>query len=350
MKKRLLSLLTALMSLTALSGCRRSEPVSSDAPQYTGMSLVRLVSNEGESPVREELTSPYIMEQYGKYEIKINFSNSKNYEIASFYLNDKKYDKEWFSEGSTNNAIYFRIWDSDDLGEYSYEIYNIRYKDGDTLKPCRIAGNTTLKATTQIPGYKFGGVKVATSLVDGESYYFGMYRREQSVMRFINGSYHRTERGTWSYYMATTKNTLEGAAQVKVRMVGNDEFTLQVIAPGMDWDQKYIGVYLREKTTNNFVSQIACLNNPDDQTFTSYYQNSSETVTTTVVSRFKYYEKYRSHSIYTIGATYPATAQISEPFIIYFGTSGTYVTIDCQPTVSSVESDSFDLAHLYKRA
>ena len=51
-------------------------------------------------------------------------------------------------------------------------------------------------------------------------------------MRFANGEMHADSKGKYPFYMETNSATVEDVAEVEVKMVGNDEFTMQVFASG----------------------------------------------------------------------------------------------------------------------
>lgn len=200
---------------------------------------------------------------------------------------------------------------------------------------------------------EFQGYKLATSVKDGGRYLLGVYRVNEDLMRFANGDYHRDGNKYFPFYMATVAGTTEGAAEIEVKMVGNDEFTMQVFASGQVWDQKYIGVYSAESTYGNSVMSIALLDSPDQ---TSYTDPKDSKTSDNVSAKFKFYTTYEEMPAYAPAAPFQFPDIDEEKVPKFMGTGHNtsdgepdYTSIDCKSYDIALNSELYDLAHLYEK-
>lgn len=198
--------------------------------------------------------------------------------------------------------------------------------------------------------YEYQGYKLAKEVKDGGKYILGVYRINENKMRFANGDYHRDDNGEYPYYMGTVEGTT-GAAEITVKMLGHGEFSMQVSAPGMVWDQKYIGVYAANSSFNNPVMSIALLDSPDQ---TSYSQGGK---TYTPKGTFKYFEEYDGVKQYAPGVMFQYQGIDEEEVPKFLGTGhnanaeqeGDYTSFDCKSYEVALSRDAYDLAHLYEK-
>ena len=217
------------------------------------------------------------------------------------------------------------------------------------------------KGGSSIPEYiktEFEGYKLAKSVKDGGEYILGVYRTQEGKMRFVNGDYHSDSKGSYPYYMATTDNTTTGAAKVKVKMLDKKNFTLQVIAPGHDWDTKYIGMYPgtgKGGGGTNAVMSLAPLDSPDQASYTEP-TDSSKTYTD-LVAKFQYFENYANEVCYAPAALYKDTRVGDEEAVPKFMGTGhnpdtsqdDYTSVDAKTYHVALDSGAYDLAHLYEK-
>ena len=200
------------------------------------------------------------------------------------------------------------------------------------------------------------GYKMATSLKDGGEYILGVYRVNEDVMRFADGNYHSDDNGQYSFYLGTSTDISE-AAIVKAKSLGDGEFSLQMIAKGKVWHNKYIAVYNAKSSYGNDVMSIAALDELDQTTFTTINRKTTTTVTAVTQTHFKYYETYEDMPAYSVGAMYEHEGiDLSGPVPKFIGTGhntnedeADYISMDCKTYEVALELSSYDLAHLYEK-
>ena len=206
---------------------------------------------------------------------------------------------------------------------------------------------------------EFQGYKLARKVKDGGRYILGVYRIKEDLMRFANGEKHSDSKGKYPFYMETNSATVEGAAEIEVKMVGNDEFTMQVFASGKEWDQKYIGIYNGESIYGKQVVSIAMLDSPDQTSYTCTApgkdgQPKTDTYTD-FVSKFKLIDQFEETVMYTPAAYAKFTALGDEEATPKFMGTGhassgaDYTSIDSKNTYDAVDPEVYDLVHLYEK-
>ena len=201
----------------------------------------------------------------------------------------------------------------------------------------------------------FKGYQLARSVKDGGRYKLGVYRQKEDLMRFVNGDYHRDSKGYYPFYMATVagneSDVMEKAAEIEVKFVGNDEFTMQVFASGQVWDQKYIAVYSASSSFGNQVMSIALLDTPDQASYTNPKDNKTFTDLT---SHFKFYTVYNDVTAYAPAAPFQYPEVDEEKVPKFMGTGhanegADYTSVDCKSYEAALDYESYDLAHLYEK-
>ena len=203
---------------------------------------------------------------------------------------------------------------------------------------------------------EFQGYKLAKSVKDGGRYLLGVYRYQEDWIRFADGEWHTDEKGYYPFYMSTVKGTVEGAAEIEVKMISDDEFTMQVFAEGKHWHQKYIGVYAAKSSYDNDVMSIALIDDPAQETYTDPKSGSTFSFSTT----FKFYTKYNGDVVYAPAAPFMYPDVDPEPVPKFLGTGHIsetdkeagkedYTSIDCKSYEVALDYISYDLAHLYEK-
>ena len=186
----------------------------------------------------------------------------------------------------------------------------------------------------------------------GKKYLFGYYDTAKGQMRFANGNYHSDDKGEYPYYLGTTENTAEGAAEFELTSVGNSEYTVKVTCDSSKpWNNKMLALYEAQSSYSNLVMSIAPVNNLDDQ-----YSYGDKTYD--VVGRFKYYNTVNvdgdNYTVNTIGMEYQYVDNgETEKVLRMFGCEiendkGGYVSIDCSVCTKCI-LDTYAIAHLYEK-
>lgn len=205
---------------------------------------------------------------------------------------------------------------------------------------------------------EFQGYKLATEVKDGKRYLLGDYRHREDLMRFANGDYHWDSGKSYPFYMGTVAGRVEGAAEFEVKYLNKSagEFSLQVFADGMPWNQKYVGVYAAKSTYGNQVMSIALLDDPNQTTYKE--PNTGSDVRCSGV--FKFYEKYEDMPAYAPAAPFAYPEVDPEPVPKFLGSSlitqedydkgePDYISIDCKKWEDALSPDKYDLGHLYEK-
>ena len=206
---------------------------------------------------------------------------------------------------------------------------------------------------------EFRGYKLARKVKDGGRYLLGVYRIKENLIRFANGEMHADNKGKYPFYMETNSATVEDVAEVEVKMVGNDEFTMQVFASGKDWDKKYIGIYNGLSIYDKQVVSIAMLDSTDQTSYTctapDKYGNPKTETYTDFVYKFKFIKDFEGTLMYT-PAAYAAFKNLEEEEATpkFMGTghasSGPdYTSIDSKNTYEAMDPETYDLVHLYEK-
>lgn len=201
---------------------------------------------------------------------------------------------------------------------------------------------------------EFRGYKIARSVKDGGKYLLGVYRQRENLMRFANGDYHRDDKGYYPFYMGTVAGTdsevMSKAAEIEVKFVGENEFTMQMFCEGQVWNRKYIGVYAASSSFGNSVMSIALLDSPDQTSYTDPKSNKTYTPS----SHFKYYTEYNDTVAYAPAAPFKYP-DVDEEIVPKFLGSGhasegaDYTSMDCKSYETALDYESYDLAHLYEK-
>ena len=219
-------------------------------------------------------------------------------------------------------------------------IFHGKEDDGDAIDK---------KGQAEILGYRRVDNPVA-----GKKYLFGYYDTAKNKMRFANGNYHHDTKGDYPFYMATTEDTVEGAAEFELTSVGNSEYTIKVTCndSSKPWNNKMLSLYEATSSYSNMVMSIAPADDIEDQ----YTTKDGQTVD--VVGRFKFYKTAviddAKYAINTIGMEYQYNANgETEKHLRLFGCevendNGGYVSIDCSIATKCVQ-DSYAIAHLYEK-
>ena len=206
---------------------------------------------------------------------------------------------------------------------------------------------------------KFEGYKLARKVKNGGRYLLGVYRTKEDLMRFANGEMHKDSKGSYPFYLETVAGTVQGAAEVEVKFVSDDEFTLQVFAPGKAWDQKYIGIYNGLSIYDKQVVSIAMLDSTDQTKYTCTAPDKNGNPKTETYTefdyKFKFLNEFEGNKMYTpvVYAQYAGLAD-EEATPKFMGTghakSGAdYTSIDSKNTYEAVEPSDYDLVHLYEK-
>ena len=200
---------------------------------------------------------------------------------------------------------------------------------------------------------EFGDYQLAKELKDHGRYILGVYRHEDDIMRFFSGDYHRDAKGHYPFYMGTLQNfdDYEGAAEIEVIFQNETEFVMQVHAPGMVWDEKYIGVYSAFSSSENAVMSVAAMDSIDQEEY--FVPDSEGNPTTKQTDKpsaiFKFHSVENDVGIYAPAADYMYTELgDKEATPKYLGTAGDFVSIDCKQADIALDGVEYDLAHLYE--
>ena len=173
-------------------------------------------------------------------------------------------------------------------------------------------------------------------------------------MRFFSGDCHKDSKGQYPFYMGTLEDfdSYEGAAEIEVVFLNDEEFTMQVSAPGQFWDGKYIGVYSAHSSNQNPVMSIAPLDSPDQTEYYPVQQNGDpgEDLADTPSAKWKFHTVEDDVQIYAPAADYMYSElgdQSATPK--YLGTGAAkFVSIDCKQASAALDGIEYDLAHLYE--
>lgn len=206
---------------------------------------------------------------------------------------------------------------------------------------------------------EFEGYKLARKVKDGGRYLLGVYRTREETMRFVNGDYHwginsQTKQEDWfPYYFGTVGGTTKGAAEIEVKFVSDDEFTMQVFAEGQPWDEKYICVYNGSSSFGNDVMSIGLLDSPDA---TSYTDPKKKTTHENPCAKFKFFTSYEETVAYAPAAMFQFPNVDPEPVPKFIGTGHNadedeedYTSMDCKSYEIALDYEQYDLAHLYEK-
>lgn len=206
----------------------------------------------------------------------------------------------------------------------------------------------------------FQGHELVTSVKDGEEYLFGVYRKNEDLMRFVSGDYHRDDNGFYPFYMGTVAGTTEGAATVKVEMLEGNTFGLKISCnSSLPWNGKYIGVYAATSSYSNEVTSIALLDSPTQTSFRTIANHQAGAKTVTCSGVFEMYEYYEGMPACAPGVKYlhPSLDEdVATPKFLGTGHNNSYdesepdyTSIDAKQNVDALSIDAYDLAHLYTK-
>ena len=198
---------------------------------------------------------------------------------------------------------------------------------------------------------------IATKVEDGGEYLMGVYRKNEDLMRFANGEYHKDAAGTYPFYMATVSKETSEAATVKVKFHTKEKFSLQLSCPGKPWDGKYIGFY-PAKATKNFVSSIALLDDPTQKIYNTIPTHQNPTSEQkNCYGLFTWFDYCEGMPVCAPGITYQHPDVDEEPVPKFMGTGhdadaatkGDYTSIDAKSWEAATDNEAYDLMHLYKK-
>lgn len=207
----------------------------------------------------------------------------------------------------------------------------------------------------------YKGYTIATKVKDGGEYLMGVYRKNEDLIRFANGDYHRDSNGFYPFYMATVGATTEGAATVKVKFHTDKKFSLQLSCPGQPWDGKYVGFY-PAKASKNWVSSVALLEDPTQKVFdTIPYkdkdgQHASEQKN--CYGLFTWFDYCEGMPVCAPGITYQHPELDEEQVPKFMGTGHNanvskgeddYSSIDAKNWEAATDNEAYDLMHLYEK-
>lgn len=204
---------------------------------------------------------------------------------------------------------------------------------------------------------EFGGYKLATSIKDGGRYLLGDYRVKYDLIIFASGDYHRNSEGYYPWYMgANAGGTVEGAAEVEVKFLSKDEFSLQVFAEGKPWHQKYIGIYAAQAAKNK-VCSVGLFDSPTQREYTDPKKGERYT---DVTGKFKWFETYDDKAVYAPGFMFQYPGIDAEAVPKFLGTpyetqqnldqgKEEFRSFSCESYEKALDYSVFDLAHLYEK-
>ena len=217
---------------------------------------------------------------------------------------------------------------------------------------------------------EYGNYKLADSITAGKRYLLGLKRltgeAHVNEVRFFNGNYHvaTEEDGAkaghrYSYYLGTNKaenGNLEFAAELEAEASDVEgEFYFKVhTTESNPWNNKYLALYTAKAISRNTISfipldsvtQTSATAIDDDKNPASY----EVTPTGGFITKFKMFTSYeddRPCKAPGFMLKYTAAGD-TEPVAKFFGSSGDYVSIDCQTYETALDPDNYDLAHLYE--
>ena len=161
--------------------------------------------------------------------------------------------------------------------------------------------------------------------------------------------------------MGTIGGTTEGAATVKVKFEEGDKFSLQVSAPGQVWDGKYIGLY-PSKAISRFVVSLALLDSPTQKiynTITNHQENNKTSQQVKCYGLFTWFNYYddKPACAPAISLLHPDTDEDEVPKFIGTGHNPNmeednepdYTSMDAQSYETALNTESYDLMHLYEK-
>lgn len=200
---------------------------------------------------------------------------------------------------------------------------------------------------------EFDGYKMAKSVKDGGKYILADYRINEDKMLIANGNYHSDDDGSYSCYFGCSTNVSD-AAEITVKFLTKDTFSMKVSAPGKPWDGKYIGLYAGRSGHNNYRMFIALLSDPK---FTGPYSDPTYGGSWMCTGVFKYYKSYDGMPAYAPGAPFQhQEAGDTEATPKFIGTGHNqadgepdYVSMDSKSYEVALQNEAYDLAHLYEK-
>ena len=192
---------------------------------------------------------------------------------------------------------------------------------------------------------EFGDYKLAKTLEEGKRYIFAAYKHDSDKMLVFNGDYHRDNKGFYPFYLGGQFDSTEGAAEVEIHKINNEEFTIQVHSSHEEWDGKYMGVYSAISGYDNKVMSIAVLDSPTQET---YVDPKTGKQTDKPSAVFKFHTEEYGGKIYAPAADYLYQGVDEEIVPKFMGTSGDYKSIDCKSYEVALDGVSYDLAHFYE--
>ena len=220
-------------------------------------------------------------------------------------------------------------------------------------KAIKELGNSVLK--------EFKDYKVVTKIKDGGEYLMGVYRKNEDIIRFANGDYHRDAKGYYPFYLGTVGATTEGAATVKVKFEDKTTFSLQMSAPGQVWDGKYIGLYPSHAISRDVVS-VALLDSPTQKvynTITNHQDNNKTSQQVKCYGLFTWFAYYDGKPACAPAITLLHPDTDVDPVPKFLGTGHNpnmetdgqddYTSMDAQSYETALEVDAYDLMHLYEK-
>lgn len=194
----------------------------------------------------------------------------------------------------------------------------------------------------KLPPEEAFGHKRVTSIEDGKSYYFGIYKKNSGeTYHFLNGNEHSDAKGKYPYYMSETvvdsEDGFAGMATVTAKFVDDTHFTLQITADGKDNDGKYISIYKAQSSFSNQVMSIHCADEIGEKFKDQecYYN-------------FEWLDVYDEYSIETavISMTDERVGE-TEDTPKFFGTDDQYVSMDCAHEDKAF-METYNLAYFYE--
>lgn len=93
--------------------------------------------------------------------------------------------------------------------------------------------------------------RVMTAPVDGKDYIYGIYQANLDKNIFMNGDFHRDEKGEYPYYF-TTSDQVADAVKVRCTYTDDTHFDIQIIGGGKytTYDGCYLEIYQDGKYTS----------------------------------------------------------------------------------------------------
>ena len=133
--RKILTLVTLLITAITLVGCTGQGGTSITAPTFVGISIDSTNPHNGSDFVT------FYKERTESILVEVTLNNPDNLEIRSVVIDGYYYRSTRFTSDSTTSVVKFEIEAGDDLGEHVYSVDDIEYFDGTDVKTTLINSN-----------------------------------------------------------------------------------------------------------------------------------------------------------------------------------------------------------------